>query len=229
MKKSSWIGWLVILASIFAVVQIKPQIVPQVKNDIESVNSQIQPYVYLIKANIDKKLSGQRQTTTEKQVGKAVTPVEEPLKGMTTSKTYYYHFKSNVPQSARQVFEYAINQYNQTGIVKLLPGNSQSDQNSVTFFVYHKKIDNVMSNSVELGNGGPSALQLNDYAINTGRAGLNLTYPTLSIKKSVAMHELGHALGLGHSSYTNSVMYPVDQGVSQLSEADLNGLKNIYK
>ena len=85
-----------------------------------------------------------------------------------------------------------------------------------------------MSSSVELGNGGPSALQLNNYAINTSRAGLNMTYPTLSVKKSVAMHELGHALGLAHSSYTNSVMYPVDQGVYQLSEADLNGLRSIY-
>lgn len=148
---------------------------------------------------------------------------------MTTSKTYYYHFKDNVPQSARQVFEYAVEQYNKTGIVNLIPGKADSDQNSVTFFIYHKKIENVMSSSVELGNGGPSALQLNDYAINTSQAGLNMTYPTLSVKKSVAMHELGHALGLAHSSYTNSVMYPVDQGVYQLSEADLNGLKNIYK
>lgn len=228
MRKNSWITWLVILAGIFAVVQINPKIVPQVKSELKAANDQIQPYIYLIKANLDKKLSGQRQTTTEKQVGKAVTPVEEPLEGMTTSKTYYYHFKNNVPQSARQVFEYAINQYNQTGIVKLIPGKAQSDQNSVTFFIYHKKIDNVMSSSVELGNGGPSALQLNDYAINTSRAGLNMTYPTLSVKNSVAMHELGHALGLGHSSYTNSIMYPVDQGVSQLSEADINGLKNIY-
>ena len=65
--------------------------------------------------------------------------------------------------------------------------------------------------------------------INRGRAGLNVTYPNMSMKDSVAMHELGHALGLGHSSYTNSVMYPVDQGVSKLSEADLNGLRNIYK
>ena len=228
MRKNSWIAWLIVLAGIFAVVQIKPQIVPQVKSELQSANNQIQPYVYLIKANIEKKLSGQRETTTEKQVGKATTPTEEPLQDMTTAKTYYYHFKDNVPQSARQVFEYAVEQYNKTGIVNLVPGKADSDQNSVTFFVYHKKIENVMSSSVELGNGGPSALQLNDYAINTSRAGLNLTYPTLSVKKSVAMHELGHALGLAHSSYTNSVMYPVDQGVYQLSEADLNGLRSIY-
>lgn len=54
MRKNSWIAWLVVLAGIFAVVQIKPQIVPQVKSELQSANNQIQPYVYLIKANIKK-------------------------------------------------------------------------------------------------------------------------------------------------------------------------------
>lgn len=147
---------------------------------------------------------------------------------MNTSSTYYYHFKNNVPENARSVFQNAIASYNQTGIVRLIPGTAQPNQNNITFFIYHKKIENIVSSTVELGNGGPSALQLNNYAINSGRAGLNMTYPSMSVKNSVAMHELGHALGLGHSSYTNSVMYPVDQGVSKLSEADLTGLKNIY-
>jgi predicted Zn-dependent protease len=43
------------------------------------------------------------------------------------------------------------------------------------------------------------------------------------------MHELGHALGLDHSTSKTSVMYPVDQGVSQLSAEDLAGLKKIYE
>lgn len=228
MRKNSWIVWLVLLAAAFVVVETNPQIVPKVKSELKATNSQIQPYVYLIKANIDKKISGKTETSSENQVGKVTTPTEEPLKNMHTSSTYYYHYKNNVPQAARQVFDNAVSSYNNTGIVRLIPGKAEPNQNNITFFVYHKKIDNITANSVELGNGGPSALQLNDYAINSGRAGLNMTYPNMSIKNSVAMHELGHALGLAHSSYTNSVMYPVDQGVSKLSEADLNGLKNIY-
>jgi len=229
MRKNSWIAWIIILAAAFVVVEIHPEIVPQVKNEIKATNTRMQPYVYLIKTNIDKKLSGPTKTTSDNQVGKVSTPVESPLKDMHTSNTYYYHFKRNVPAKARQVFQNAVDTYNNTGIVKLVPGNAQPNQNNITFFIYHKKIENIASSTVELGNGGPSALQLDHYAINSGRAGLNVTYPNMSMKDSVAMHELGHALGLGHSSYTNSVMYPVDQGVSKLSEADLNGLRNIYK
>ncbi|EKQ10421.1 putative Zn-dependent protease [Lacticaseibacillus casei A2-362] len=42
------------------------------------------------------------------------------------------------------------------------------------------------------------------------------------------MHELGHALGLDHSQSKASVMYPITQGVSQLSAGDIAGLKAIY-
>jgi len=228
MRKNSWITWLVLLAGIFVVVETNPQLIPKVDSEIKETNTKLQPYLFLIKSNLDQKLSGTTKSTSEKQVGKVATPIEEPLKNMKTSSTYYYHFKNNVPGNVREVFQNAIDTYNATGIVKLVPQAAEPNQNNITFSIYHKKIQNIASNTVELGNGGPSALQLNDYAINSGRAGLNMTYPQLSVKDSVAMHELGHALGLAHSSYTNSVMYPVDQGVTKLSEADLNGLRNIY-
>nr|WP_263849375.1 M10 family metallopeptidase domain-containing protein [Secundilactobacillus similis] len=44
----------------------------------------------------------------------------------------------------------------------------------------------------------------------------------------MATHELGHALGLDHSTSKLSVMYPVDQSRTTLSTADLNALKAIY-
>jgi hypothetical protein len=195
MRKKSWIVWLIIVAAAFVVVEINPQIVPTVENELKETSSKIQPYVYLIKSNMDKKISEKTETKSksDNQVSGANTPIEEPLRGMHTSSTYYYHFKKNVPESVRKVFETAIASYNSTGIVKLIPGEAQPNQNNITFFIYHKKIDNIASNSVELGNGGPSALQLNDYAINSGRAGLNMSYPDLSVQESVAMHELGHA------------------------------------
>jgi len=228
MKRKSWL-WLLILASIVLVIKREPQIIPRVETEVRQATIRVQPYVYSLGDSINRKINGTTKTANDKQVGKVATPVESPLKNVTTSNTYYFHFKKDVPQSVRDVFTNAVNAYNDTGIVRLIPGTAQPNQNGITFFVYHKKIQNIASNTVELGNGGPSALTINHYAINSAQAGLNITYPNLSVKNSVALHELGHALGLAHSSYTNSIMYPVDQGVTTLSTADLNGLRNIYK
>ena len=84
---------------------------------------------------------------------------------------------------------------------------------------------------IESGHGGPQIIQQtgwNAYTANHARAGLNVYYPSAAIRKSVAIHELGHALGLDHSHYRNSVMYPVDQGNTQLSSGDIGTLKTIY-
>ena len=228
MKRKLWI-WLLVLASIVLVVDKNPNLIPHLKSTVQEAGVKVQPYLYSLEASVDRKLNGTTQTTTEHQVGSTVTPDESPMKDVSTSNVYYFHFKKDVPQSVRDVFTRAVNTYNATGIVRLIPGQPQTNKNSITFFVYHKKIENIASRTVELGNGGPSSLVINHFAINTAQAGLNLQYPDLSIKDSVAVHELGHALGLAHSSSTKSVMYPMDQGISTLSQGDINGLRAVYR
>jgi hypothetical protein len=47
--------------------------------------------------------------------------------------------------------------------------------------------------------------------------------------QTVAIHEVGHALGLGHSSLSSSVMYDVYNGVKQgLTGDDIAGIRSLY-
>ncbi|MCX6593522.1 MAG: matrixin family metalloprotease, partial [Acidobacteria bacterium] len=45
---------------------------------------------------------------------------------------------------------------------------------------------------------------------------------------SVALHELGHALGLGHSDSANDVMYPYYRRTSALSSGDVAAIRDMY-
>ncbi|MFD1318382.1 M57 family metalloprotease [Loigolactobacillus zhaoyuanensis] len=158
------------------------------------------------------------------------TPLEANVQGKTLASTYYYHFDDDVPTAARQVFAQAIATYNQTGIVKLVAGTGTAEQNQITFSIYHKTMTAAEQGTIELGHGGPKIIQRigwGAYTANHATASLNATY-TAAFQESVAVHELGHALGLDHSTSQDSVMYPVDQGKTALTAADIAGLNSIY-
>lgn len=161
----------------------------------------------------------------------AATPEESIVKNVTLSNTYYYHFAANTSSAVRAVFNTAIATYNRTGIVKLIPGAGTDGQNQIAIGVYSKNQGNPEVNSIELGIGGPTIITgvlVDNGAVNHANAKLNVYYAQ-SVRVSVALHELGHALGLDHSPSQASVMYPEDQGHTALAPGDIAALRNIYQ
>ncbi|APX71755.1 matrixin family metalloprotease [Companilactobacillus allii] len=201
------------------------------KGYLESVISKFNPDSFINNSNATSTTQKEATTSTDQQTNSAdQTPAFSMVNKFVIGKTYYYHFTDKTPKVARQAFNDAIYAYNQTGVVNLVEGNKQASANSITFSIYYKdEGDN--AKTLELGTGGPQlTYRTNDstkQAINHATAKINMTYPE-SVSDSVTMHELGHALGLNHSNDATSIMYPTNQGVTSLSDADIAGLKAIY-
>ncbi|MGE5634102.1 MAG: M57 family metalloprotease, partial [Deltaproteobacteria bacterium] len=62
-----------------------------------------------------------------------------------------------------------------------------------------------------------------DISISKKSYGVTLNTPTL---EHVTKHEFGHALGLGHANFPNTLMSPnVDEIITQMSACELNSVK----
>jgi len=74
---------------------------------------------------------------------------------------------------------------------------------------------------------GGKYLLLADIQITLTENGKMIELPKL---KAIALHEIGHALGMhGHSPYTGDIMYPaILPGVSRLSSRDIETMREMY-
>lgn len=66
-------------------------------------------------------------------------------------------------------------------------------------------------------------------ALSQGPGGTYTYVGTTATLQQVALHEIGHALGLGHASDQNAVMYPSPGASNQtLDQTDIDGIQSLY-
>ena len=157
------------------------------------------------------------------------TPIESVVQGIKLSNTYHYTFASGTTQQVRDLFARAVAVYNKTGVVYLDPGQGTKYQNTITFGQY-RTVSPQGQQAEELGKAGPRVYQYSggeNFTVNRAEAKLNIQYAD-KLDDTTALHELGHALGIDHSTNEHSIMYPYDEANQQLTAADVNTLREIY-
>jgi len=58
--------------------------------------------------------------------------------------------------------------------------------------------------------------------------GVDYTWSSATVTRQVSLHELGHAMGLGHSADSTAIMYPVVGASTTLQPDDLAGIRALY-
>lgn len=93
-------------------------------------------------------------------------------------------------------------------------------------------VQSTMLSTSVVGFASPSKVWANDKQIINGYAGFNLDYlshASQNNRRSLFMHEIGHALGLSDSNDKNNIMYKVLDGQQRFGSGDIDGLRSIIK
>lgn len=218
-------GWIVLICCAFLYFSLPAAVHVRAADVVGAAVSWVKRQVA---PSAEKAAPHQSSTTSANTASTAATSKEAIVPTGKLAARYTYSFAPHTDRTVQQLFTAAINIYNQTGIVKLIPGSAGQFTNHLTLSSYQKVQTN--GEAVILGLGGPQITRwtgAKQATVNHASARLNLAYRS-RLNVATAVHELGHALGLAHSTAPDSVMFPTDRNVTKLSPADLAGLRAIY-
>ncbi|KAJ1389887.1 PGBD-like superfamily [Sesbania bispinosa] len=168
--------------------------------------------------------------TTTMNSGNANTTSFKPWwKTWEKELSYAFHPQNNVTDGVKSLFRDAFNRWSNVTLLNFTETTSFNDSDIKIVFV---KFD---------GKGGMVGSADTNYSMSVGDIYLDSeeqwVLPSEKVSEeddvdleSVVMHQVGHLLGLGHSSVEEAVMYPIvlQEKKTELTNDDLQRIKQIY-
>lgn len=153
--------------------------------------------------------------------------------GTSITVTYTISRGRGVPSSAQTDVQSAISQWNScfgggSGCRGIRPKNRfsfSSTSGSPLVTITIKKGGGNVAGSTKLSADSGGFIDAARLQISASSFGSPNTDATI---KEIAVHELGHVVGLGHSTDPNDLMYPVLNGVSTFGSCEVNGFNALY-
>lgn len=153
--------------------------------------------------------------------------------GSSITVTYSISRGPRVPASAQTAVQTAIGQWNSCfgggsgcgGISPKRKFSFTSTSGSPLLTITIKQGGGVVAGSTKLSFDSLGFIDGARLQISASSFGSPNTDATI---KEIALHELGHVVGLGHSTDPNDLMYPVLNGVTSFGSCEVNGFNALY-